>query len=180
MISGTCHCGAIRVEIPEAPATITCCNCSICRRLGTLWGYYPASEVTVHGHPEHTEAYIQGDRMLRTIRCRTCGCVIHWEAVEPQPDSRMGVNIRNFEPALIQGAQLKLLDGATTWASVMADELVGSPRRPFKAWHEEHPMPDKPSFDERVAWHRAHAMACACRPVPADIRDAIAAQQAGA
>ena len=34
MLTGTCHCGAIRIEIPNAPDTLTNCNCSICRRLG--------------------------------------------------------------------------------------------------------------------------------------------------
>jgi hypothetical protein len=34
------------------------------------------------------------------------------------------------------------------------------------AWHEEHPMPENPSLDDRVQWHLAHAAACACRPIP--------------
>ena len=178
MLTGTCHCGAIRIEIPNAPETLTNCNCSICRRLGTLWAYYPASTVTIHGHPEHTEEYIQGDRMLRLLRCKTCGCVTHWEGIDPAAGDRMGINIRNFEPALVQGARLKLLDGATTWTSVFADELVVEKRRVNRPWHDAHPMPDQPSLEQRIAWHRAHALACACRPVPEAIREAIAAQEA--
>ena len=34
------------------------------------------------------------------------------------------------------------------------------------AWHERHAMPKKPSLDERVAWHLAHAASCACRAIP--------------
>ena len=42
MISGTCHCGAVRVEIPRKPQSVTNCNCSICRRFPAenRCGYY--------------------------------------------------------------------------------------------------------------------------------------------
>lgn len=178
MLTGTCHCGAVRIEIPAAPDMLTSCNCSVCRRLGTLWAYYPLDAVVLHGHPEHTEAYVQGDRMLRLLRCRTCGCVTHWEPVERTSSSRMGVNVRNFEPALIQGAGLKLLDGADTWTAVPADALVPLKRRVNRPWHAARPLPADASFEDRVDWHTAHARACGCRPVPEAIRAAIAARQA--
>jgi len=128
----------------------------------------------VHGHPQETQEYVQGDRTLRTIRCKTCGCTTHWEPLERKDDSRVGVNMRNFEPALLQDAELKLLDGATTWTSVPANELVHPKRGINRPWHEAHPMPAKPTLRQRVAWHRAHALACGCRPVPESIRSIIA------
>ena len=44
------------------------------------WGPRPVPKVI--GHPAHTDAYVQGDRTLRTIRCRTCGCTTHWEPID--------------------------------------------------------------------------------------------------
>ncbi|HMN76814.1 MAG TPA: hypothetical protein PKC97_12160 [Burkholderiaceae bacterium] len=116
-----CHCGALAITIPAPPVEITNCNCSICRRLGTLWAYYPAGEVRVSGHPEATDSYVQGDRTLRTVRCRTCGCVSHWEPLEMKPGARLGVNMRNFDPALIANARMRMLDGADTWTSTFRD-----------------------------------------------------------
>ena len=116
-LRASCHCGALRITIAAPPAEITNCNCSICRRLGTLWAYYPAEQVSVSGHPEATDSYVQGDRSLRLVRCRTCGCVSHWEPLEPKPGARVGVNIRNFEPALIGQVRMRMLDGADTWTS---------------------------------------------------------------
>jgi hypothetical protein len=78
----------------------------------------------------------------------------------------------------VQGARLKLLDGANTWTSVFADELVVQKRRINRPWHDAQPMPENASLAQRIAWHKAHALACACRLVPEPIRDAIAAQQA--
>jgi hypothetical protein len=36
-------------------------------------------------------------------------------------------------------------------------------------WHQQHPMPSKPTLDQRVRWHVAHAKVCACREVPATV-----------
>jgi hypothetical protein len=125
MLSATCHCGAVRIEIPRRPRWLTNCNCSICRRLGTLWAYYPIESVKVIGHPAHTDAYVQGDRTLRTIRCRTCGCTTHWEPIDTVRYRRMGVNIRNFDPAVIGNVPIRLLDGADTWKSFTWDDRPG-------------------------------------------------------
>lgn len=121
MLSATCHCGTIRIEIPHRPTEVVNCNCSICRRTGALWAYYEAGSVRVIGHPEHTSEYIQGDRTLRLVRCKTCGCTTHWEPLDPSRHPRQGVNIRNFEPADIGDVKIRLLDGADTWEYIEWD-----------------------------------------------------------
>jgi hypothetical protein len=115
MLTATCHCGLVRIEIPNAPEKVTSCNCSICRRLGVLWGYYDVDQVNVVGHPENTDEYIQGDKTLRIVRCRTCGCTTHWEPLDPVRQPKMAVNIRNFEPDSMKDIQIRLFDGADTW-----------------------------------------------------------------
>lgn len=115
MLTATCHCGAVRVEVPRKPRTLTDCNCSICRRYGARWAYYKASRVRVRAARSATKSYVWGDRMLRFVRCATCGCVTHWERVHRKADARMGINARNFEPEAIKTARVRLLDGASTW-----------------------------------------------------------------
>lgn len=115
MLEGTCHCGAIRLRLPSAPETVTSCNCSLCRRIGGLWAYYEFGTVQIEGHPETTDEYIWGDKTLRTVRCRACGCVTHWEPLELKPGARHGVNISNFEPSLLESVRVRRFDGADTW-----------------------------------------------------------------
>lgn len=115
-LQGACHCGAVRLTLPHVPEKATRCNCSSCRRLGAVWAYFDLGSVVVVGHPEHTEAYIWGDKTLRTIRCRTCGVPTHWEPLDPQPGGKQGVNLNNFDPALVQAVPVRRLDGADTWA----------------------------------------------------------------
>jgi hypothetical protein len=42
-----------------------------------------------------------------------------------------------------------------------------------RAWHEAHRLGAKATLEERIAWHLAHAQACACREMPGKIREAI-------
>jgi hypothetical protein len=40
-------------------------------------------------------------------------------------------------------------------------------------WHRANPMPRKATDRQRAEWHQAHQRYCACRPVPARIRQLI-------
>jgi hypothetical protein len=57
MITASCHCGQVTLEIEVAPVEVTDCTCSICRRYGVLWAYYSPKQVRVNGE---TETYIVG------------------------------------------------------------------------------------------------------------------------
>jgi hypothetical protein len=97
------------------PRRLTDCNCSICRRYGALWAYYRNSEVSLKYRRRDVEAYVWGDRMLRFMRCKNCGCVLHHERARRRPDSTVGVNMRNVDPAVIAKVRIRRLDGAGTW-----------------------------------------------------------------
>jgi hypothetical protein len=52
---------------------------------------------------------------LNFVRCATCGCIMIWERRKPRKLNRMGVNARNFEPAIQESVRIRRLDGAETW-----------------------------------------------------------------
>ena len=112
MIEALCHCGAVRIELARRPRTVTECNCSICRRYGTLWAYYQAKDVRVCAARGSISAYVWGDRTIRFVRCTTCGCVTHWQAVKRSTTSRLGVNARNLDPGTLHGMRVRYRDGA--------------------------------------------------------------------
>ena len=111
MIEATCHCGAIEVRVTVAPSEVTECTCSICRRYGVLWAYYPRSDVRISGGA--TDQYMWGDRNIAFHRCQQCGCVIHWSPEDPLMD-RMGVNARLMDMEILQAARVRHFDGAVT------------------------------------------------------------------
>lgn len=115
MISATCHCGAVRVEIPAPPEKVTCCNCSICRRLGALWAFYPLDAVRIEASADASEEYRWGEQTRRFMRCRRCGCATHVLPTSPTPESKIEVNVRLFEPEALGPFRLRRFDGAVAW-----------------------------------------------------------------
>jgi hypothetical protein len=111
MITASCHCGQVTLEIESAPAEVMDCNCSICRRYGTLTAHYSPRQVRVSGD---TETYVWGDKMLAFHRCTQCGCVTHSSAMDATSD-RMGVNANLMEPEVLAKARVRHFDGADTW-----------------------------------------------------------------
>lgn len=106
-LQGSCHCGAVQIEVPSAPEWVGSCNCSICRRTGTLMAYYPDDGcVRIEGA---AAPYIWGDRMIALCHCPVCACFTHWETTG-ESYGKMGVNAR-----LLDGFELHdgryLMDG---------------------------------------------------------------------
>jgi hypothetical protein len=114
MIEATCHCGAVRLTLPAAPAEVTECNCSICRRLGARWAYYSAKTVGLP-KPGSTQPYVWGERMLAFHRCRSCGVTTHWQSLNAAQD-RMAVNARMADGLDWATIRIRPFDGANTRA----------------------------------------------------------------
>jgi hypothetical protein len=115
MLHASCHCGAIKITVPSSPEHLIDCNCSICRRIGALWALYESKLVGVTGRPEDMTAYVWGQRSIRTMHCRSCGCVTHWEPISSESGKRSGVNMRNFDPDVVASIRIRKFDGADTW-----------------------------------------------------------------
>ena len=113
-VTGSCHCGGVRLSVPSAPIWVASCNCSLCRKTGWLVAYYPPGEVTVEGE---TVPYVWGDRLIGIHHCPVCGCGTHWTALaealagdlpadfRSALENRMGVNARlldGFDPEAIE------------------------------------------------------------------------------
>jgi hypothetical protein len=106
---GSCHCGRIRLILHETPLEAAECNCSICRRTAGLWHYCAPATITVTGDGI---GYRQGDCALDLWHCPTCGCTTHWTPTD-RDYPRVGVNLRMFDPALLQNLPRRMVDGAS-------------------------------------------------------------------
>lgn len=38
-----------------------------------------------------------------------------------------------------------------------------------KEWHAKNKMPQNPTLEQRINWHREHAKNCGCRPIPKNL-----------
>jgi len=106
-VTGSCHCGAVRIAVPGAPEWAARCNCSICRRTGALVAYYRPDEVQVDGE---TATYLTGDRLIRFHHCPACACHTHWSANPEALDGELPDELRDVL-ATRMGINARLLDG---------------------------------------------------------------------
>jgi hypothetical protein len=131
VINGSCLCGAVPMAVARRPRSLTQCNCSVCRRYGTLWAYYRRAAVTIAAPRGGLASFSVKKRGLRFVRCATCGCVVCWER-RRGPDERMGINARLLDPAAIADIPISVLDGDQTWRVLERYTKPGaliSPRR---------------------------------------------------
>jgi hypothetical protein len=107
MVTGSCHCGAVRIEVPGAPEWLASCNCSICRKTGWLVAYYPDDGgLRVEGE---TVPDIWGDRMIAIHHCPVCACGTHWVSTG-ESYGKVGVNARLLDGFAVDEGRV-LIDG---------------------------------------------------------------------
>ena len=110
ILAGSCLCGAVKWQLEGLPESATACNCTACRRYGTLWAYdWEDAGIHVSGP---TTAYVRGDA-LGFHFCPTCGCVAYWRGLKPHEDDRrrIAVNLRLTEPGPIAQVPIEHFDG---------------------------------------------------------------------
>jgi hypothetical protein len=105
-VKGDCLCGRVAVTVPGRPELLNECNCAFCLKLGALWGYYSAADVTVAGE---TRAYVRedlADPQLRGHHCPTCGSTVSWTARDGSAADTLAINMRLFDPGDLRGVKL--------------------------------------------------------------------------
>lgn len=73
MLTGGCHCGAVRYEMPEEVVHHALCHCQDCRHHAgapmVSWAMVPADQVTIRGE---IQVYASSDHGRRQF-CGKCG-----------------------------------------------------------------------------------------------------------
>ncbi|WP_439105883.1 GFA family protein [Congregibacter sp.] len=115
MPEASCHCGAVKITIETAPETLTQCTCSVCRRYGVLWAFYDTQTASVTAASDTLVPYIWGDKQIAFQHCAHCGCMTHYDAVDPAESTRVAVNARMLPPQITQDLKVRTFDGADTW-----------------------------------------------------------------
>jgi len=123
-MKGTCHCGALEWQLEGDPGSITACNCTVCRRYGTLWAYdWEGERIRISGA---TSVYTRKELetpFLEFHFCPTCACVLAWRAVRPdaQGRRRMAVNVRLAPPEEVAELAIDHFDGLDTFDDLPQD-----------------------------------------------------------
>jgi hypothetical protein len=124
MLQGACHCGELTWTFAGMPESVTACNCTLCRRYGTLWIYdYEGEKVALAG-PRTVYTRADNPRPALEIHfCPRCGCIGAWRGlrVDEQGRRRMAVNLRLSEPGPVAHLPIDHFDGLDAFDDLPRD-----------------------------------------------------------
>jgi hypothetical protein len=116
IVTGTCHCGAIRFKVETEVSEVTTCDCSLCAMRNAVMVKVPENALTVIEGQAELTLYQWNTRRAKHYFCRRCGIyVFHRKRAAPD---HFGVNVfclENFDPASVPmratvGAKMTLED----------------------------------------------------------------------
>ena len=70
---GSCHCGAVKFEVQSTLAPALRCNCSLCRRKGTLMAVVQPEHFKLLGGDDMLTLYQSNTRIAKHYFCKVCG-----------------------------------------------------------------------------------------------------------
>ncbi|WP_300393263.1 hypothetical protein [Henriciella sp.] len=119
-MTANCLCGAVSVTINDRPDFIHDCNCSLCRKTGSAWGYFPSASVSATGQ---TVSFVRTDKPdagVAVHACPTCSATTHFELtnafkMQNEGADLTGVNMRLFDPVELEGVEVRYPNGRD-WA----------------------------------------------------------------
>lgn len=107
---GSCHCGAVRFEIESDLKPTARCNCSICKRKGTIMHRVAEDKFQILAGEESLTLYQFNTKVAKHYFCKHCGIyVFHRPRTAPDhygvnTGCLEGVDPLSLEPGLIDGA----------------------------------------------------------------------------
>jgi hypothetical protein len=111
---GSCHCGAVRFSVEaELPKAAMSCNCSICRRKGTLMAFYPVAQFKLQQGEDVLQAYQFNKHVLSHWFCRICGIHAFGGGKGPDGNEMRAINLRCVPDADLEALEIRHYDGAS-------------------------------------------------------------------
>ena len=109
--TGSCQCGAIAFQVEaDLDQTVTC-NCSRCRRLGSVLTMVPAADVTLTADGPTTEYRFAGHVISHRF-CPTCG-IQTYSLGEKDGEAIVAINVNCLDGVDARTLDSKAVDGAS-------------------------------------------------------------------
>lgn len=108
---GSCHCGAIRFSAEGTIGQVIECNCSICRRKGSLLWFVPRKDFRLQTPEKDVSTYLFNKRAIAHKFCAKCGIAPYALATGPQGNEMAAINVRCVEGVDLAALQRVPFDG---------------------------------------------------------------------
>jgi hypothetical protein len=97
-ITGSCHCGAVHVQMPSASAGVIACHCEDCQRLhGNFFAMLIAPRPDITWRGEDNIRWYESSPKARRAFCTQCGSRL---AKDPIGSPNLMLSVGLFPPSL--------------------------------------------------------------------------------
>jgi hypothetical protein len=111
---GSCHCGRIAFEVEGDVEQVIDCNCSICRRRGSLLWFAPSEALVLTTPESDVSTYTFNKHHIQHHFCAHCGISPYAEAIDPRSGApTVAVNVRCLPAVDLKSLKVTEYDGAS-------------------------------------------------------------------
>lgn len=111
--TGSCQCGAVAYEVDVDISAPIACNCSRCRRLGSVLAFAPRSAFTLLRGERATTDYRFNKHVIHHLFCTTCGIESYALGQRPDGAEMVAINVNCLDGVDPRSLDLELVDGAS-------------------------------------------------------------------
>ena len=108
---GSCHCGKISLEVEGDLTGAMACNCSMCRRKGSLLWFVSRDQMRLLTPENNMATYTFNKHVIKHRFCPTCGIHPFGEAVDPKGIPTAAINIRCLDGIDLEKVPVQHFDG---------------------------------------------------------------------
>ena len=111
--TGSCHCGKVAYEAEGEIGKVLACNCSMCRRKGSLLWFIPKEQFLLKTPDSNASTYLFNKHVIRHRFCPTCGIHPYAEAKDAKGHPTAAINVRCLEGVDPESFEVQHFDGAS-------------------------------------------------------------------
>jgi hypothetical protein len=113
--SGGCHCGKVRYRVEaDLSGELITCNCSMCKRMGSMLTFVPATQFTLEQGEDALQDYQFNQKVIHHLFCKTCGIRSFARGQMPDGTPTVAINARCLEDVDIHSLKTMEYNGAAS------------------------------------------------------------------
>jgi hypothetical protein len=109
--TGSCHCGSVAFEVEGTLEKAVSCNCSICRRKGSLLWFVPRAQLRLTTPEKNASAYTFNRHLIKHRFCPNCGMHPYAEGIDTNGTRTAAINIRCLDGIDLASVPVTEFDG---------------------------------------------------------------------
>jgi hypothetical protein len=110
---GSCHCGRVAFKVEGDFTEAMECNCSMCRRKGTLLAFVPRGQLTLTTPEADYSTYLFNKHVIAHHFCPVCGVAPFADGQMPDGTKMAAVNVRCLPDVDLTTLKITQFDGAS-------------------------------------------------------------------